>query len=88
MNEDSLLTVIFVEQEIAKLAPADADMVLLLYRIRAPLGYTGPWPPRMSDIAYFIGMKYKGKPVNDATIRYRHRKVKRMWLLAHREPSE
>lgn len=80
MNEDVILNDIVIEQELARLKPWDADMVRLLYRLEPPLDYPGPWPPKITDIAVFIGTKYNGRPLHEATIRYRHRKIKRKWM--------
>lgn len=82
MLEEEILNAIIIEQELSKLPPVDADMLLLLYKIRQPEGYEGPWPPKITDIGIFIGLKYKGKPMNEATIRYRHRKLKKLWQMS------
>lgn len=77
--EDELLSQIDIDGALAELPPETRDMVLLVYRYEAPADYKGPWPPSMDDIGHYIGMKYHGKPMSEAGIRYRRAKQEALW---------
>lgn len=70
-TEDGLLTRIAVEQALSILDPADAEMLVLIYRIYQPTDWTTRWPPTYDQVGHYIGMKYEGKPLSEAAIRYR-----------------
>lgn len=91
MTEDDILTAITVEQLLVTLAVPDQVMLLMVYRISCPADYTGPWPPTYTAIGHYIGMRYKGKPLREAAIRYRRNVALRTLAsgrLASRSPSK
>lgn len=72
MNEDQILDHVSVERLLATLGAADAEMLILIFRIKAPPdGWTGRWPPTYEQIGDYIGRKYEGRPLSEAAIRYR-----------------
>lgn len=79
MDEDQILDRIDLERQLARLHPADRDMMLLIERFDKPDDWTAEWPPRFSDIGIYIGLKYRGKPLSEAAIRYRRNVVIRFW---------
>lgn len=79
MNEDQILTRIALEVELAKLDPEVSEMMCLIYRIEMPEDWTGRWPPTFEGIGHYIGMKFRGKAMSEAAIRYRLKAVKKMW---------
>lgn len=70
-EEDVILTRVALEQVLAPLEERDRVMLLMVFRVEFPVDYTGPLPPRYHDIADYIGRKYEGEPLAEATIRYR-----------------
>lgn len=72
MSEDRILDAVSVEALLEKLQPADAEMLILIFRIQAPPdGWLGRWPPTYEQIGDYIGRKYEGRPLSEAAIRYR-----------------
>jgi hypothetical protein len=71
MTEDDMLNRITVEQLLNRLPPHHAELIRMIEKIDQPLDYTGPWPATYEDIGVFIGVKYEGRPLSEATVRYR-----------------
>lgn len=53
--------------------------MLLIEKVDRPDDWTASWPPRHVDIGIYIGIKYRGKPLSEAAIRYRRNVVKLKW---------
>ncbi len=79
VNEDHILTLIDLERALAKLHPADAQMMRLVYKLEQPEDWEYRWPPRYEDIGCYIGLKYEGSPLSEAAIRYRRDAIKGAW---------
>lgn len=80
MTEDQILTQIAVEQALALLSPADAMMMRLIHRLEVPEDWGNrAWPAKYEAIGNFIGIKYEGAPLSEATIRYRRDAIYAMW---------
>ena len=80
MSEDQLLARIDIEQALSRLEPANRALILLVYRVEKPVDWGNRrWPPTFEDIGHYIGMKFEGAPLSEATIRYRRDALKRMW---------
>ena len=77
--EDDIITKVALEQELAKLTPMDQDIAILIGQLERPTDWLGSWPPEFEDMAVYIGMKYYGKPISEATIRYRFKQMKEIW---------
>lgn len=73
--ETELLNKIAIEQALALLTPAERDMMVMVAAYSVPEGYTGAWPPTLTDIGRFIGETYDGAPLSEAAIRLRRDKV-------------
>lgn len=70
VQEDELLDRIAVEQVLAKLSPADRTMMLMIFGIAFPDDW-GNRPTTFTSIGEYIGLKYEGVVLKEATIRYR-----------------
>jgi len=79
MDEDFILTLVALETELAKLRPEHRDMMLLIYKVQEPEDWPFAWPPRFEDIGVYIGLKYRGRALSEAAIRYRRDQVEAMW---------
>lgn len=79
MDEDTILTRVTIEAELEKLHPAERAMMLLIYKIDQPEDWTGPWPPKYEAIGRYIGLKFEGRPLSEAAIRYRRDAVLGVW---------
>ena len=82
--EDFLLAQIDVRNALAKLPPVDRELVMLVYQIHQPDDWTYPWPPKTCDIGTYIGLKFDGRALSEATVRYR-KKVAIQVMGGHRE---
>lgn len=78
-TEDIILDRIAIEHELSKIDPADREMIILVCAWERPKDWLGSWPPKFSEIAEHIGIKYYNKPLSEATIRYRLKMLQRMW---------
>lgn len=63
-------------------------MVKLLYAIERPEDWQGSWPPKIAEIGVYIGMRFNGKPLSEAAMRYRHKMLKRHWNIQRGELSD
>jgi len=79
MSENQILTRIDLERALARLHPADAMMMKLIYQLEQPDDWSGRWPPKFEDIGHYIGVKYEGAPLSEAAIRYRRDVVRAQW---------
>lgn len=80
MTEDQILTEIAIEKALSTLHPADRLMMLLIFRISQPLDWDlKRWPPTYEDVGIYIGLKFEGKPLSEAAIRYRRDAILKMW---------
>jgi hypothetical protein len=70
-HEDTILTRVALEHALAPLEERDRVMLLMVFRVEFPDEYRGPLPPTYQDIADYIGRKYEGEALAEATIRYR-----------------
>lgn len=87
MTEDELLNQITVEQVLRKLPPHHAELLRMIERIEQPTDYTGPWPATYEQIGVFIGLKYEGRTLSEATVRYRRDACYRMLRAAFAVPE-
>jgi hypothetical protein len=79
MIEDHILNLVDLEHALAKLERPYREMILIIYRVWQPDDWEGRWPPTYQDIGVYIGIKFEGKPLSEAAIRYRRDQVKEMW---------
>lgn len=77
--EDRILNRIAIDQALSLIDPADREMLILVSALERPGDWLGSWPPKFSEIAEHIGMKYYDKPLSEATIRYRLKMLQQMW---------
>lgn len=80
--EDQILDQITVAQYLRELTPERREILLLAYRVTQPDDWTETWPPRYAAIGRYIGRRYRGKPLSEASIRY-IRKVAIRQIRAH-----
>lgn len=73
--EDEVLTRLTVDALLKPLEAADRELLRMVFLVEQPLGYMGPWPPTFADIGRYIGIKYEGRPLSEAAIRYRRTAV-------------
>jgi len=85
--DEEIINDIAIRQALSNLSPEDRDLICLVFNFEQPEGYTGPWPATLSHIGQYIGMKYKGRPLAEATVRLRRDAVLRSWAQA-RERGE
>lgn len=74
MNEDALINKITVAQYIARLkSPETRLLLLLVYGIDCPKDWNPDerWPPTYAAVGDYIGRRFRGRPLSEATIRYR-----------------
>lgn len=80
MNEDQLLIKVDIETALARLDPADRDMMVLIYRLERPVDWgRRRWPPTYDDIGDYVGRKHEHGPLSEAAIRYRRDVVQAQW---------
>ena len=77
--EDHILARIDIEAALARLHPADREMIVLIFCLERPTDWTFRWPPKYEDIGVYIGLKYEDRPLSEAAIRYRRDVVLGMW---------
>lgn len=79
MDEDQILAQIDIDAALSKLSEEFALMMRLVYKQYQPDDWEAQWPPRFEDIGWYIGMRFRGKPMSEAAIRYRRDAVEAMW---------
>jgi hypothetical protein len=77
--EDALLAQIDLENLLAALPESRRVMMELLYRLREPDDWVRPWPPTIEEVGDYIGRRFEGVPLSEATIRYRRNAVLAQW---------
>lgn len=77
--EDEILGKIDLQRALAKLSERDRVTILLVYKMERPNDYTFEWPPKLEDIAVYIGLRFHGQPLSESTIRYRKKETEAMW---------
>lgn len=80
-NENELDSVT-IEQMLATLDLEARLVVSLSFGLQFPEDWpwgTGPWPPTYAEIATYVGMKTRGRPLSEASVRYiRKQALKRL----------
>lgn len=79
MTEDDILIAIDIERALAMLSPRERMMMEIISGYLQPEDWDMPWPARFEDIGRYIGLKFDGKVISEATVRYRRDQVKAMW---------
>lgn len=79
MTEDEILTLVAVEEALSRLTPEFSEMMRLIYKIGEPEDWDAPWPPTFEHIGAYIGLKFRGKALSEAAIRYRRDLVLAQW---------
>jgi hypothetical protein len=79
MMDDEILNQIAIHQVLAELPDADRLTMELHYRLTQPEDYGLRWPPRFEDIGVYIGLRFRGYPLSEATIRYRVSAIQARW---------
>ncbi len=74
MTETELLDRVAVDQVLAKLKEGDRCMMLLIFNIELPEDW-GSRAVTYSSIGAYIGRRFEGKALPEATIRYRHQEL-------------
>ena len=74
-NESSAnqLDSITIEQLLATLDPEASLIVALSFGLVYPTDWpwgTGPWPPTYAEIAAYVGLRTRGRPLSEASVRY------------------
>lgn len=70
-----ILTEIELEDALSVLSAVDKELLLITFKIQKPDDWTAPWPPQISQIGKYLGLKYEGKPLSEAAVRYRKKVV-------------
>jgi hypothetical protein len=79
MNEDALLNRIAIEAALAQLDPSDRELIVLAFQYERLPGWTGDWPPSLSEIGRIWGLRWEGAPLSEATIRYKRDAIIAKW---------
>lgn len=72
MTEDTILNRIAVQQHLSKLDAEDRLVMVLVYELECPEDWTEKWPPTYAAIGRYVGTKFRGAPLSEAAIRYKH----------------
>jgi hypothetical protein len=71
--EDVVLNRVAVEQLLAQLGPEHRLVLELVYGIYRPTDWPWPdqrWPPTYASVGWYVGSRFRGKPLSEAAIRY------------------
>jgi hypothetical protein len=73
MIEDGVLNRVTVAQLLATLADEPRMVLELTFGLTYPEKWPWPnskWPPTYADVGFYVGVKFRGKPLSEAAIRY------------------
>lgn len=82
--EDDILVRLVVEDALAKETELDRVMMLLVHKIEVPSDWPGPWPYTFVDVGRYIGLRFRGVPLSEATVRYRRDLIHKRWRISLR----
>lgn len=71
--EEDPLDAVTLQQLLDNLDPEARLVVELSFGLSYPKDWpwnSGPWPPTYAEIAAFVGMKTRGRPLSEASVRY------------------
>ena len=84
-EDETVLDTMTIEQLLGKLDPESRLVVELSFGLTYPKDWpwkSGPWPPTYAEIAAYVGMKTRGRPLSEASVRYvRKQALQRMRAL-------
>lgn len=71
--DEAPLDPVTMEQLLNQLEPESRMVVELSFGLMYPKDWpwsSGPWPPTYAEIAAYVGMKTRGRPLSEASVRY------------------
>lgn len=71
--EEPAIDPVSLEQLLAKLDEEARLVVTLSFGLEYPKDWpwtSSPWPPTYAEIAAYVGMKLRGRPLSEASVRY------------------
>jgi hypothetical protein len=71
--EEDFLDPLTLEQLLGKLDVEGRLVIELAFGLVYPKDWpwsSGPWPPTYAEIAAFVGMKTRGRPLSEGSVRY------------------
>lgn len=87
MLEDEIINRLAIETALVSLPAHDRDLIIMVFAYDKPSDYKGPWPANLTHIGQYIGVKYKGRALSEATVRNRRDAILSSWQIA-RERGE
>ena len=73
MNEETVLNRVACEQLLVHVPPEHRLVLTLVYGLETPADWPWKdttWPPTYAAIGWYVGMRFRGKPLSEAAIRY------------------
>lgn len=73
MSEDGVLNRVAVAQLLATLAEEPRVVLELTFGLTYPEDWPWPdanWPPTYAAVGFYVGNRFRGKPLSEAAIRY------------------
>lgn len=73
LYEEDSLDPVTMQQMLDKLDPEARLVIELSFGLSYPKDWpwtSGPWPPTYAEIAAYVGMKIRGRPLSEASVRY------------------
>ena len=73
MIEDVVLNRVACEQLLVHVTPEHRVVLEWVYGLYTPEDWPGKdtvWPPTYAAIGWYVGMRFRGKPLSEAAIRY------------------
>lgn len=73
MSEDGVLNRVTVAQLLATLADEPRVVIELTFGLTYPEDWPWPdatWPPTYAAVGFYVGNRFRGKPLSEAAIRY------------------
>jgi hypothetical protein len=79
VDEDQILDAVDIARALRRLHPEDALIIRLWFQLEQPEDWTWPWPPRCEDIGVYVGLRFRGRAMSEAAVRYHRDAVLAMW---------
>lgn len=76
---ERILNRVAIDAALDSLSPPERDLIGMVTGYRCPADYEGPWPATLTDTGVYIGLKYKGRPLAEATVRNRRDAIYARW---------
>lgn len=79
MSADEIINRLAIEEALEQLPIHERIIVEMVFHYRKPDDYEGQWPANHTEVGKYVGLRFHGKPLSEATIRNRRNTIVQRW---------